>query len=630
MGTFQRKALLVLGAILILCMVASLAVLFANTPSSPDATLRALPAFMREPTLLGPAEPPSSGRVPESRAAGTEAAGASDQSIEGPSSANDLTVLVVDELGNPVPRAFAEFFSSGRVLNVDAGRVTARSYRRYEGCIEVWGATDERGVSLPLGPTSIEWHGAEAGSPVVRLAPGRSIRGSVVDEDGQPVVGVLVAAVPSAHPLDWRAAGFGASHYRGRLRDGRGGVDTTGEDGRFEIEGLGDATYHVHPLPREEWIVPTPVVLDAPATDVRFVSRRGIVADVTILDPEDRPVSGAEVIAERLRADGTTVPWAHSIAASDSQGVARLEGLDPRAEYRLLVDVNPQSRNLFPRQVEAWQPGTTTIRLERALAVRGVVRDDRGQPVMEGSVQYWREGLDAVVHTGREGTFTISGLRSGVIWLRAWTGEFREDRCSPHVAVDVGSHDVVLTVPGLSLEVVVDELESTEDRSSHAYLDLYAEQGGGYASRGHTWISETPRVVFRGLSSDESYTLWIHDPRDGWYVLKTGLRAGGVIHVRPTAGKTISGVVIGPPTGRNGTPYVAASRPGFFTAYSAAVGPGVVDFGPGRFEIRGLPDGEYTVSAHARDALGAWWRAETKAAAGGSTRLELREETSVR
>ena len=107
-------------------------------------------------------------------------------------------------------------------------------------------------------------------------------------------------------------------------------------------------------------------------------------------------------------------------------------------------------------------------------------------------------------------------------------------------------------------------------------------------------------------------------------MLKKGVAAGGpALHVRPTPGKTITATLTGVPWVPGALALsVSATQNGRFEATGWQVGPSL-------FEVRGLPDGEYAVTASlSRGDHAPSWIAEGSASAGGAVRLALRKDVN--
>jgi hypothetical protein len=96
------------------------------------------------------------------------------------------------------------------------------------------------------------------------------------------------------------------------------------------------------------------------------VAAPGTIARVKILDDEGRPLAKAWV-------------WCgESEAETDATGVAVLIDLDPRGEETLRISPPARRHDLADASVDSWHPWDETIRLERPLAIAGVVRDEDG------------------------------------------------------------------------------------------------------------------------------------------------------------------------------------------------------------------------------------------------------------
>ncbi|MHC4473409.1 MAG: carboxypeptidase regulatory-like domain-containing protein, partial [Planctomycetota bacterium] len=172
----------------------------------------------------------------------------------------------------------------------------------------------------------------------VTMVEGKAIEGRVVYPDGTPAAGVSVAA---------------------RGEDGNSRGSRTGEDGKFEIDGIRPGTYAVTASPNTWMPDPSderPDVMDttvdgvmAGTTDVEIRFQPGYSISGVVVDETGAPVAEAGVSAQ---------PWAKDQARegqsrwarTDESGAFRLRGVDGAA-YR--VSVWKQGYTIEGSQVDA-------------------------------------------------------------------------------------------------------------------------------------------------------------------------------------------------------------------------------------------------------------------------------------
>ncbi len=505
-----------------------------------------------------------------------------------------FVVRVVDGDGKPVPRA--EVRLEGRSgwdrEDVEEGRADFTARTPTESWVSVWNARGVDGTPLPLGPARVGPLAADAQEVVVRLPPERRVDGFVRAPDGIGVRGVSVRASFNADK-DGRDVSVSAR------------TDATGA---FRIGGLGDACTLTVDVP-PEFVRPDPVEVKGGATGVEIRLRAAVQVQITVLDATGKPVPDAWVIASL---GGRVQASSAADARTDSNGVARLGSLSPDEVYEL--EVSGQSRGgALPFTEERWKPADLTVRLERSLHVKGVVRDPSGKPV-EGAdvVALTDDTVFSVRPTGADGAFEIDGLPAGTVVLRASIGGGKWGGSDAGVRVAVGSEDVVLTIdPGLPLTVRVENWPAGE----HGDAAL-VQQDGGHESRLSGRIASDGSVAFRGVKAGTSYVLWIPPSTEGLSLLLRDVRAGSaVLPVRLVPGKSITGRLT-VPAGAEVRGIAASMLDGGVRARGSANPDGT-------FEIRGLPEGAWAVAAWAT-LDEAWLRAEAVVVAGGKVDLELK------
>lgn len=447
---------------------------------------------------------------------------------------------------------------------------------RFEGAfVVVADAEDENGAALPYGPAVVGPLLADVSRLEVRLPAERILTGSVHGPEGEPVVGARVyLGMPK----------FDGDDVRSCLQVGsRAGVwcfERTDENGAFRCHGLPEEAMAVHvepPLPyrsdRE-----TPIAVGAKHVDV--VVETADRAEVTAVDPDGAPVVGAEVSAV---ADGGRN--ATGAARTDSRGVALLTGVRPRQRYVLKVDA---SREFLVFTQADWTPLPTTVRLERARSIAGVVRAPDGTPIAKTFVKHDDPGTEWWARsqsTDKQGRFRFDRLPPGPLTLSAELGDslFGAEAVPGPVTlrtvrVEAGAQGIVILLdPGRRLEVVppTDTPDGTDifiscTRGTHVF--------GGVRR-----TSRSERHFVGGLLSDDRLTFFMLPDTAGRSVAQEAAPADSPIRLARCVEGTIRGRVVLPEGVVSASVRAMEERLDFaIDAQTDAAG---------RYEIRGVPEG---------------------------------------
>lgn len=238
----------------------------------------------------------------------------------------------------------------------------------------------------------------------LRLRGRAGLQGQVLDANGAAVVGAEVWISVGAEPE------VGAVQTR------------SGVGGRFRLDGIGLHHFVAARAPGGAWSARYEVL---PAADGVIELRLRLPAQsrdlgLQVLDPEGRPVAGAEVEAqvdlqpgETGRLDGTRSILPPPLSAqTDAQGRLTLRGLRRRA-YQLRL--RGPDLHTAPRQLrlaaEAAGPGLV-MRLARARAVAGRVVDSQGRGVAGARVISGplRKAMTRTTLTDAAGRFVLRGV----------------------------------------------------------------------------------------------------------------------------------------------------------------------------------------------------------------------------
>lgn len=360
------------------------------TPERPVVTL-----------VLDGERPPGSG-APKGRTPPTEALVVHVLAPDG-SPIRDTTVSWMSEL----------FATSTRVI----GGTVEIATRGKEGTLRVFRSRDGEGAALPYGPAERDVD-ASTHEVTIRLEPGLTIEGRVLDEGGTPIPGVVVEAATGTL---W---GFGPD-----------AESSTGDDGAFRLVGLGRREYQIRiPRPPAPWAAPPELPSRGGAKDLVLRLRRGEAPLLVVLDFEGRPLDGATVVLYEveLRVSSVGSCREKSRTRTDAKGGVRLPPTDPTGPLYLRIEP-PQDRDDLRGSADGsgkpvpWNPKSGPIRLARGFTATGIVRDASGKPKaaplyrnmtpeeLDGS----EEGVAYAGESDSNGAFRLRGLPYGPIRLWA-------------------------------------------------------------------------------------------------------------------------------------------------------------------------------------------------------------------
>ena len=281
------------------------------------------------------------------------------------------------------------------------------------------------GEHLPTaqGPIPTGVAGGERDVGRIILQDGRTLRGQVVDAQGEPVAGARVMAGSDIVGIPVQAT---------VVRPPR----ITDDEGRFELRGLRDATVSLAvtgPGALEpHFMLGEPLPLD----ELRVVLPGKRTLKVTLRDGDDRPVTGASFYGFALIGEDAD-DWQQYIPAYVLPNHALADRTTPvegeEGSY-LIADLDPfvwrftvktPGHALTHEQVDLTEDdGELTLRMAAAHAfdVR-VVRADDASPLVHVSVEAWAEGSrEAPFTAGRtdaDGRVRLFRLEPGAYTLRA-------------------------------------------------------------------------------------------------------------------------------------------------------------------------------------------------------------------
>lgn len=268
----------------------------------------------------------------------------------------------------------------------------------------------------------------------VSLEPDLALTGVVVDEAGAPVAGAEIAPSVKNRP------GLPTSTMM-RIFRNRGSLTRSDRDGRFRLGGLvAGVDYELRVTKdgfapsRVQAVIPDGAP-GRPATPLRLVLERGRSVFGLVLDPDRRPVAGAQVTLQASVAAGPD----RFRAALRPESQDTFEAVT-KADGRFDLLHLPAGRYDLTARARGWAPLTVptveipdakratdlgTLVLTPGVALEGSVVDSAGQPV-EGAAVHLREVFDnafpfplpgpeeePAARSGLDGFFRIEDLRAG-------------------------------------------------------------------------------------------------------------------------------------------------------------------------------------------------------------------------
>lgn len=495
------------------------------------------------------------------------------------------------------------FISHGVASTPVEGGAAHTSELRGRVWLEVLGARTEFGEPLPFGPARRGPYEPGALEETITLPPEEVISGTVSGPDGKPQMGIRVEAVLARPHSETEAV-------MGRWTRAPHGEDTSGPDGRFRVGGLERADYDVRARPTPDLVPTDDVRIPAGSTGVEIRVRDAAKPRITVRDPLGRPLHGAVVQVRgppRFAHPGRAVlPMAWR---TDAGGRARLAGLDPQVRYEMEVRPPKQRAELLEYRSSAWKPEDTVVPLERARSIRGIVHDQRGRPVPRARLT-WAHVRESVAEritaltaeAGPDGRFTLKRLYGGSyrIWVRAPSREpARAAARIPSEASIPEDAEPTIVRSGSTSVVLTAQLPSRLrfrvrgwDRSVRRVPALLVPEDPKRERKPLVGqLDESGLVVFEDLPCDVTYAFWLGVPQENAYVYVTGIVVDDDRRdLTLEEGTVVSGRILAPRGTKSRK--VHAAYPGFAVAGRLKAA--------GRFEIRGLPPGPWTIRASGR------------------------------
>jgi hypothetical protein len=256
---------------------------------------------------------------------------------------------------------------------------------------------------------------------------------------------------------------------------------------------------------------------------------------------------------------------------------------------------------------EGWRPRDERVVLEAPRVLRGVVLDADGDPVVGAEVRWQGPGVHwrSTRRTGEDGRFVFENAPPVPLRVTALPpGAWREEWTPPEVVAAPGDRDLVLRLARAGTIRVRVTSAPREGLEVH----LVSEPVRGER---RTWSRTLAdgEAVFDALVPGRRYEVLVADGEDGRAARRAGVEPGGSVTLRLERGLVIAGRIELPEGA--GDPWVYARREGVSVRGEVS---------EGRYEVRGLVPGTWTLSAGAECRWG-WPHVRVEAVAGTSRDL---------
>lgn len=526
--------------------------------------------------------------------------------------------VVVDESGKPVPgveiRATPQYEGGMRLAAIASSGGTTRtsSSGRFRMTVLAGLGHDLRLSKTGFAPASAEVPPLAPGRPAADLRlvlrKGRTAFGRILTQDEKPVAGaeVVLSLTPTGDRMGLRL-------MRTMAVEAAGLEAVTAADGRFEIRDLPAGTYELTARGRGYAAITVPglaIPEGAGSTDLGTVLLMpGVAVEGQVVDPEGRPVSGAEVSVSEAGSSMRAVLRQHvdppPPILTGPDGFFRIEDRRPGETLNLgAYRAGYAAAGVPGVQVPSDKP--VRIVLQPTSAVEGRVVDPDGRPIAGATVfafasdpmRMGRFRFDGPSGPGpatsdEDGLFRVEGVEPGTIEVRAAAAGYQAAQIKNLEArpgQDLKGVEVVLS-PGAVVEgrvlspsgrpvagarVAVAELESRGGQFNPS--GAISDGEGRYRMDG---IAPGPRAV-EAEHPDYRRALRELDVRLGENTLDLTLEGGSEVR-----GRVVD---------EGGAP-VANARVSLRQGWRSWELPSDTSGPDGSFNLSSVPEGTYTITA---------------------------------
>ena len=489
-----------------------------------------------------------------------------------------LEGLVVDAQGRPVPLCRVQVDHGPRDgdSSSDDGETVVNGWFRRDVpdkppfTVRVTRPQDGTGRALNLRAEPLTLTEAPTGAVTITLEPGAALAGQVVDGSGRGIAEVPVTL-----------AGLGT---------------LTDASGSFVFEGLGSGPASLQVHPPSPWMRPAARQVSAGGGPEVVVLKAGLPIAGLVRGEKGHDLAGRGSV-EAEWGPGTGWEGGETSAQIERDGAFRLEGLPPGATVTLTVWVWDRDELTYanrPRKVAA---GTENLVIDLAAGVEvsGTVSDGAGRAFRNGNVVVSftqdEEEQQTYASIDSNGTFRLLGVPPGRVTVDLYR---RDGGAKPApLAVTAPASGLKLVVPAdLPLKgrlVGAGDAAATFRVWAWPVAEKEGEADGD--SLRNVPVAADGSFVLGAAGATGRWMLAANAPDDDRYALVGPVAAGSEnVVLRLVPGVSIEGTITtaaGPPLPR---PLFASLAGNHWSLRVKADA-------EGRFALRGLPAGRYTVYA---------------------------------
>ncbi len=428
-------------------------------------------------------------------------------------------------------------------------------------------ARDDKGNSLNLQLTRVEV--PDAGEKIiVRMERGEELRGVVVDEKGKGIADVMVRVNGAAVQTDAKGV-----FLKGGLTKGKVTVQVTQPAG---------------------YIRPKHQSVDVPGGDVRFDLRKGMAISGRAFGGDDKPLTQGWVTAMWTPKDGSGS--GHANAQLKTDGSFRVDGIPDDVLVKLTIQVWNQGGGsaVAPKTIEDVRPGTADleVRMGAGLTIEGTVLGQDGKPVA-GTYVYGRskEGRKQTgyVMVDEKGGFKLTGLEAGTYTLQVMN---QGGGAAP------APIDVVAPARGILIKMprsasLAGKIMGFGDSNPRFWQIRIVSQDG--KNLGHARMNQDGTWSANAIADEGRVWVCASSHQSDKYAMHGPVSPGSAdVTLTLRTGASIQGSVEGVPEASRGRVRILAKGARGWQAYAGAGK-------DGSYVVRGLPEGDYEVTASTYD-----------------------------